>query len=69
MGRFHAGSTALLGLIKKCQPQVMLCGHVHEDSGASMIGHTRVINCALNRTCSGALVRFENGNLAGFEMI
>lgn len=69
MGRFHAGSTGLLGLIKRCQPQVMLCGHVHEDSGASKVGNTRVINCALNKTRSGALLRFESGNLAGFKMI
>ena len=69
MGRFHAGSKGLLKLIKKCRPQIMICGHIHEDGGVSTVGKTRVVNCALSRTNSGALMVFENGNLAGLEMI
>lgn len=69
MGRFHAGSKGLLKLIKKRQPQIMICGHIHEDNGVSAIGKTHVVNCALNRTNSGALIMFENGYLAGLEMI
>jgi Icc-related predicted phosphoesterase len=69
MGRFHAGSNGLLKLIKKRRPQIMICGHIHEDGGMSTVGKTRVVNCALSRTNSGALIVFENGNLAGLEMI
>ena len=69
MGRFHAGSKGLLKLIKKCRPQVMICGHIHEDAGISTVGKTRVVNCALNRTSSGTLLVFKNGNLAALEMI
>lgn len=68
-GRFHAGSIGLLKLIIRCRPQVMICGHVHEDAGISTVGKTRVVNCALNSSSSGALLVFNNGNLAVLEMI
>lgn len=69
MGRFRAGSKGLLKLIQRCQPQALICGHVHEDDGISRIGKTRVINCALNRTHSGTLLVFKNERLADLEMI
>ena len=69
MGRFHAGSMGLCKLINKCQPQVLICGHIHEGDGVSIVGKTRVVNCALNRSSSGALLVFKNGNLAAHEMI
>ena len=69
MGRFHAGSMGLRKLINKCQPQVLICGHIHEGDGMSVVGKTRVVNCALSRSSSGALLVFKNGNLAAHEMI
>jgi len=69
MGRYHAGSKGLLNLIRKRQPQIMICGHIHEDTGVSTVGKTRVVNCAFSRTSSGALIKFENGNFAGLKMI
>ena len=69
MGRFHAGSMGLRKLINKCQPQVLICGHIHESDGMSVVGKTRVVNCALSRSSSGALLVFKNGNLAAHEMI
>ncbi len=69
MGRYHAGSMGLLKLIKKSQPQVVICGHIHEDDGISTIGKTRVVNCALNRSSTGALLVFKSGNLATLDMI
>ena len=69
MGRFHAGSMGLLKLIKKNQPQVVICGHIHEDDGVSTLGKTNVVNCAFNRSSSGALLVFKNGNLAALDMI
>lgn len=69
MGRYHAGSKGLLNLIKKRQPQIMICGHIHEDNGVSTVGKTRVVNCAFSRTSSGALIEFKDGNFAGLKMI
>jgi Icc-related predicted phosphoesterase len=69
LGRFHAGSKGLLRLIRKRRPQINICGHIHEDGGVAAVGKTRVANCALGKTGSGALLVFENGNLARLEMI
>ena len=69
MGRFHAGSFGLLKLIRKRRPQILICGHIHEDSGVSSIGRTRVVNCAFGRANSGILLAFENQNLVDIEMI
>ena len=69
MGRFHAGSKGLLKLMQKCQPQIIICGHIHEDSGISTAGKTHVINCAFNSANSGALMVFENQKIASIEII
>lgn len=41
----HLGSTAILEAIKRTQPKVAVCGHIHESWGAeSTIGETQVFN-------------------------
>jgi len=40
----HGGSKDLLKYIKKKQPRLVLCGHIHEGKGEAMVGKTRVIN-------------------------
>jgi Icc-related predicted phosphoesterase len=41
----HLGSTAILEAIEAKQPQLAVCGHIHESWGAeSEIGPTRVLN-------------------------
>ena len=41
---FGAGSTSIRRAIKKYQPLVDLCGHIHESRGTTRIGRTLVIN-------------------------
>ncbi|MFO7754272.1 MAG: metallophosphoesterase family protein [Desulfobacteraceae bacterium] len=55
-GKFHAGSAALKNFIKKHPPGVLICGHIHEDPGFVETPHTLVVNCAMNRSSSGALI-------------
>jgi uncharacterized protein len=44
-GGDHLGSQAILEAIEQKQPQVAVCGHIHESWGAeSTIGETRVFN-------------------------
>jgi uncharacterized protein len=44
-GGDHLGSKAILEAIEEKQPQVAVCGHIHESWGAeSTIGGTRVFN-------------------------
>lgn len=40
----HVGSRAIRKLIEDWQPDLVLCGHIHESAGTDRIGKTRVIN-------------------------
>jgi Icc-related predicted phosphoesterase len=40
----HVGSHAIRELIEDWQPDLVLCGHIHESAGDDLIGKTRVIN-------------------------
>jgi uncharacterized protein len=40
----HVGSVALRALIEREQPDLVLCGHIHESRGEDSIGRTRVVN-------------------------
>jgi Icc-related predicted phosphoesterase len=40
----HAGSEAIKEFIGKFQPDVVICGHIHEARGVDMIGSTKMIN-------------------------
>jgi uncharacterized protein len=41
----HAGSTAVREFIDTHQPDVTICGHIHESMGEDLLGRTRVVNC------------------------
>ena len=41
----HVGSTAVREFIEKKQPDVVLCGHIHEARGRDSIGKTQIVNC------------------------
>lgn len=51
----HIGSESLLRFIRKRQPKLVVCGHVHEAAGQLNIGKTRVINTA----CSYSVFELE----------
>jgi len=40
----HIGSKILLKAIKKYQPRIVLCGHIHEAQGEGKIGKTKIYN-------------------------
>jgi len=40
----HAGSKILLDYIKKTEPKIVLCGHMHENAGMEKLGKTKIIN-------------------------
>ena len=44
MGR-HVGSTSVREFVEKRQPDVVICGHIHEARGMDSIGRTKVVNC------------------------
>lgn len=40
----HVGSTAVRAFVERAQPDVVLCGHIHESRGRDTIGDTTVVN-------------------------
>lgn len=40
----HVGSTAVRAFVEREQPDLVLCGHIHESRGEDAIGRTRVVN-------------------------
>jgi Icc-related predicted phosphoesterase len=40
----HVGSPALRALVEREQPDLVLCGHIHESRGEDKIGASRIVN-------------------------
>ena len=40
----HVGSSAVRQVVEREQPDLVLCGHIHESRGADEIGTSRVVN-------------------------
>ncbi len=40
----HVGSTVLRASIEREQPDLVLCGHIHESRGSDEIGTTQIVN-------------------------
>ena len=55
----HVGSTALRQFIEKHQPDLVVCGHVHEARGVELLGRTTVVNCGAASTGRYALVQID----------
>lgn len=69
LGKFHAGSRAVRRLLEECSPAVLICGHIHEQSGIERVGRTVVVNCAMARGCSGALIRYDGVSAAECTLV
>ena len=41
----HVGSSAVREFIEKCQPDLVICGHIHEARGIDTLGKTKMVNC------------------------
>jgi Icc-related predicted phosphoesterase len=59
LGGLHTGSRGIARWITSHQPNLVLCGHVHERPGMATMGTTTVINCALGRHGGGGLIDFD----------
>ncbi len=51
-----SGSFSLRRFIEEVQPDLLLCGHIHEARGAGYIGRTKVVNVGELRKGFGAIV-------------
>ena len=43
----HVGSTAMTETLKRVQPRLMVCGHIHPAYGRYRLGATEIINASL----------------------
>lgn len=41
----HVGSTAIREFVERNQPEVLICGHIHESRGIDVLGKTQMVNC------------------------
>lgn len=41
----HVGSTALRDFVEETQPELLICGHIHEARGLEKFGGTTAVNC------------------------
>jgi Icc-related predicted phosphoesterase len=48
-GGRHVGSEKVREFIERCEPDLMLCGHVHEAKGQERIGKTVIVNPGMLR--------------------
>jgi len=69
MGKFSAGSKNLYKFVRKIQPSLLICGHIHERTGIASIGKTLVVNCSISKTCSGAIIEYHKGKKPKAEII
>lgn len=53
------GSVGLRRFVEDHQPELLLCGHIHEDRGEARIGHTRIFNVGEMRRGYAALIKLD----------
>ncbi len=56
----RTGSVGLRRFVEEHQPELLLCGHIHEDRGEAMIGRTRIINVGEMRRGHAALIELSD---------
>jgi uncharacterized protein len=61
----HVGSTAIRSVIDTYQPDVVVCGHIHEARGSDTLGVSRIINCG--PTAKGYYIVIEIGETITME--
>lgn len=63
-GGTHVGSEAVRDFIMEAQPDVCVCGHIHEGIGMDRIGRTVVVNPGQLSQGGYALLRAGNGKVS-----
>lgn len=61
----HVGSQAVRSFIEKYQPDLCICGHIHEGRAMDKIGRTTIINPGMLADGGYALICYRDGRLEG----
>lgn len=59
----HVGSESVRQFIEEHQPDLCICGHIHEAKGTDHIGQTLIINPGQLNQGGYVVVKYENGKL------
>ena len=68
-GRIHSGSAGLRKIALRTDVPLIVCGHVHEDPGASWLNKTLVVNCSMGKKGNGALIDYTPGGSPNVRML
>jgi Icc-related predicted phosphoesterase len=52
----HVGSTAVRDFIEEHEPDVVICGHIHEARGQDKIEETKIVNCGMAKGGNYAVI-------------
>lgn len=63
-GGVHVGSTAVREFIEEHQPDICLCGHIHEGRAVDRIGRTVIVNPGQLSEGGYAVLRLHDGQLS-----
>jgi len=56
---FHIGNEWVRHIMEEKKPRLVICGHVHEDSGYEKFGDTTVVNCSVGRRGKYSLIEMD----------
>jgi putative phosphoesterase len=56
----HVGSTAVREFVYRNQPDVLICGHIHESRGLDTLGKTKMVNCGSAGRGSYAVIEIQD---------
>ncbi len=59
----HVGSSAIRSVIERFQPELCICGHIHEAKGKDMIENTAIYNPGMLRMGGWITVKIEQSQL------
>ena len=63
-GGIHVGSTAVREFLEEAQPDICLCGHIHEARAMDRVGRTLVVNPGMLAQGGYVLLRSNSGQLS-----
>jgi uncharacterized protein len=65
---FHAGSTAIRDFIEEVQPDLVICGHIHESRGKDKIENSIIINCGAAKEGNYGLIEISVNGITAENM-
>ncbi len=57
----HVGSLAIREFVECNEPDVLICGHIHESRGIDVLGKTQMVNCGPAGKGSYAVITIDQG--------